>query len=228
MRARLWAEDSDRYLEGWSADLSRGGVFVESSAPLPVATSLRFQLEGPEGQQPIEGLGQVAWTRDRAISSRRMAAGMGIQFIALSDEGLRAFERLHVSPRPQRSAQPARTATAPPRRRSKSRRARRRARAKRTGSFATAVLAVLLVGMTTGLLALSSDRYPLQQPELRTSTVQASESKWNEAAKPVKAALERATRRARKLWPAATGVDGEAPALLEVSDTPPAAPRKRK
>ncbi len=73
-------------LTGWIRDLSEGGVFVDTPDPLPVGTPVAFTfvLE-PISKNLVRGRGLVRWCED--------AVGMGIQFLALSDEDQAAIRR---------------------------------------------------------------------------------------------------------------------------------------
>ena len=70
------------------ADMSEGGLFVDTVNPLPPGTEVkfRFQLPGKGAQPPIVGLAKVAWNQ--------ATVGMGIEFIRFGGDGwdrLRAF-----------------------------------------------------------------------------------------------------------------------------------------
>jgi hypothetical protein len=70
------------------ADLSEGGLFVDTMNPLPPGTEIRFRFEPPgRGPRlPIEGLAKVAWNQP--------TVGMGVEFIRFGGDGwdrLRAF-----------------------------------------------------------------------------------------------------------------------------------------
>jgi len=66
-------------LTGRIRDLSEGGVFVDTSNPLPVEAPVTFTFVLQEiSEKPIVGRGLVRWCED--------PVGMGIQFLALSDE----------------------------------------------------------------------------------------------------------------------------------------------
>lgn len=228
LKVRLWPDGDDRVREGWTADLSRGGVFVRSTAPIAKGTQVRFQLVGPEGQDPVEGLGLVAWVRERALRGGKLAAGMGIQFIAISDEGLAAFERMRA---PQQAGVGAsgdvRLAPAAARRRSaagsnKPRKKVRQSSAPPAHSGTLSFLAVSLVAATVAALALSSDRYPWENNRVRTQTVAPAATKFSASVQPVKEALKRATGRAHTalkqtaaaLEPSRPGPNGLSPLSL--------------
>jgi len=71
------------------SNISRGGMFIESSQPLPLdrEVAVTFRL-GPNAA-PINVQGRVAWTHDMKKGSIRMLSGNGIRFTDLSpaDQG---------------------------------------------------------------------------------------------------------------------------------------------
>ncbi|HEY5998603.1 MAG TPA: PilZ domain-containing protein [bacterium] len=70
------------------ADLSEGGLFVDTLNPLPQGAEVKFRfvLPGKAIQEPIVGLAKVAWIQP--------AVGMGIEFVRFGGDALdrlRAF-----------------------------------------------------------------------------------------------------------------------------------------
>lgn len=65
------------FLVAFSANLSSGGVFVETDRPLPIGTDLALRFNVP-GTGPLEVMGVVAWTR---LPGEEAPPGMGIRFI---------------------------------------------------------------------------------------------------------------------------------------------------
>lgn len=65
------------------SDLSVGGMFVETEAPLPVAAPVHFELHLP-GRAPrvVDGEGVVVWRRERQASAAP-APGFGVRFTQL-------------------------------------------------------------------------------------------------------------------------------------------------
>lgn len=65
------------------SDLSVGGMFVETDAPLPVAAPVHFELHLP-GRVPraVEGDGVVVWRRERPVPEGS-PPGFGVRFTQL-------------------------------------------------------------------------------------------------------------------------------------------------
>jgi uncharacterized protein (TIGR02266 family) len=67
-------------------NLSRGGAFIEMETPFPEGTLVKVVMTTPE-DKTISGAARVAWTRTVDIDAQE-PAGMGIQFLKISDDGL--------------------------------------------------------------------------------------------------------------------------------------------
>jgi uncharacterized protein (TIGR02266 family) len=70
---------------GFTANVSPGGMFVAQADPKPVGTRVRFWLELPGETEPVPGFGEVVWLRPVQTSAER-PPGMGIEFRYLDDK----------------------------------------------------------------------------------------------------------------------------------------------
>lgn len=72
---------------GYSANVSRGGMFVAGSEVRPVGTLIKFELKLSLSSAPVRGLGEVVWIR---LKQRHLGQppGMGIQFRYLDVDSL--------------------------------------------------------------------------------------------------------------------------------------------
>ncbi len=77
------------FFVGTSLNLSEGGLFVATSAAVPIGTGVDLQFTLPSGSQ-VALHGVVRW--QRAPDDRRplLTAGLGIQFVEVSAEILAA------------------------------------------------------------------------------------------------------------------------------------------
>ncbi len=146
---RLQFDALEESQEGFTANLSIGGMFVRTKNPRPVGTLLRFELDLGEGE-PIRGVGEIVWMRAHSLGPDA-PSGFGIQFGHLDEANrgrlkvavLEALESLGVEglsePAPerpiQRSSSPSppipRAEPAAPRRERRSSTARARAESKK-------------------------------------------------------------------------------------------------
>lgn len=75
-------------------NLSPGGLFVATDAPLPRGTLLTLQFPLKDGTRLIEGTGTVVHVTEPAAATAESPAGMGIAFERLDPEHLALVTRL--------------------------------------------------------------------------------------------------------------------------------------
>ncbi len=90
-------------LTDYSLNMSTGGLFLETEAPLPVETELQLVFPLPDRAEPVRTRARVAWVNepDNRIKPG-LPPGMGLQFLDLSLDDLqdvRAFVRDHLDRR---------------------------------------------------------------------------------------------------------------------------------
>jgi uncharacterized protein (TIGR02266 family) len=66
------------FLVSYSVNLSKGGIFIESEAPLPVGARVSLHFDVP-GAGALEVDGTVAWVRTH-VDPSEPPAGMGVEF----------------------------------------------------------------------------------------------------------------------------------------------------
>lgn len=59
LRIRLKYSDEAHFIERYSMNISRGGIFIATRTPKPVGTHLRFEFQLGNGQSLIRGAGTV-------------------------------------------------------------------------------------------------------------------------------------------------------------------------
>jgi uncharacterized protein (TIGR02266 family) len=76
----------------WSTNISRGGLFLRTREPILPGRRLLLELALPGGQA-IEAVGRVAWARRTLrAGSEESEAGIGVQFVGTTGEGLDALD----------------------------------------------------------------------------------------------------------------------------------------
>ncbi len=88
LKVKYKSANVDEFIEQAGLNISRGGIFVKTSKPMPLGVPLRLELQLSSGAPVIRGVGKVAWRREPGQSGDQ-PAGMGIKFIKL-DPGARA------------------------------------------------------------------------------------------------------------------------------------------
>ncbi len=72
----------DDFMSEYAADISEGGMFIETDEPRAVGEMIYLQFALRDGTRLIEGLGRVAWSS--AAGSVR--PGMGIEFVNMDGD----------------------------------------------------------------------------------------------------------------------------------------------
>jgi CheY-like chemotaxis protein len=102
---RAHYQDIGQLVMAFCRDISKGGLFLQSSRFLPLNAVVRVKLELLDDGPVIPAICRVAYLRDDAEAARvRKPAGMGLEFLDLSAERLAEIERyiakhLHVEER---------------------------------------------------------------------------------------------------------------------------------
>ncbi len=87
-----YGDGSSEELTDFSINLSTGGLFLVTDRPLPVDTELRLSFFLPDRERPIVARARVAWINDDGERTKPdLPSGMGVQFVDLSLDDLRAI-----------------------------------------------------------------------------------------------------------------------------------------
>lgn len=101
LKVRFKSATVDEFIEHYSKDVSRGGIYIKSSQPLPVGTLLKFQFQLKDESALIRGVGRVVWTRAEEDAAADQPAGMGIKFIKMDNDSRATVERIIESHAPE-------------------------------------------------------------------------------------------------------------------------------
>ena len=123
LRIRLKYSDEAHFIERYSMNISRGGIFIATRTPKPVGTQLRFEFQLGNGQSLIRGAGTVVWIKAFDPAHADQPHGMGVRFGGLDEESQRVIERALAwkdkvkkrgaeAPQPAPGTEPATTAAA--------------------------------------------------------------------------------------------------------------------
>ncbi len=74
---------------GFTGNISEGGLFIATEAPLEIGSIVLIQFKLPNSQSEISVKGEVRWVRDQSAAGPGAPAGMGVQFSNLSPEAQR-------------------------------------------------------------------------------------------------------------------------------------------
>lgn len=68
------------FITDYIINISKGGIFINTSKPLPVGTRIRILFSIPDIPLPFDLIGIVRWINPVGHSSHNLA-GMGIEFL---------------------------------------------------------------------------------------------------------------------------------------------------
>jgi len=91
MQAQVDLESEDNFFNGFSANISDGGVFVATVNVLPLGTNVDVGFTLPTGER-IECKGVVRWVREIDDRQPDVFPGIGVQFVDLEERGAKAIE----------------------------------------------------------------------------------------------------------------------------------------
>src|SRR5579872_2094142 len=75
----------DGFISDWAVNISRGGIFINTRAPLSVGSTVRLIISLPDTQFPFELTGRVARVNEFDNPANQVP-GMGIEFVNVDDE----------------------------------------------------------------------------------------------------------------------------------------------
>ncbi len=82
-RIRLGYPDLDAFVDGYAANISKGGIFVPTKQPRDKGAEVRFELLLKDGSTAVSGVGRVAWTKPFDAAKPAERYGMGVEFTTL-------------------------------------------------------------------------------------------------------------------------------------------------
>lgn len=93
LKVRFKSATLDEFIEQYSADISRGGIFIKAKSPMSVGTLLKFEFRLKDESRLIHGVGRVVWKREEGDASGK-PPGMGIKFIKMDPESRNFVEQM--------------------------------------------------------------------------------------------------------------------------------------
>jgi uncharacterized protein (TIGR02266 family) len=92
MQAQVDFESDNNFFNGFSANISDGGIFIATVNLLPLGTQVDLGFTLPTGER-VECKGSVRWVRDVDDNNPHVFPGMGVQFVDLEASAARTIER---------------------------------------------------------------------------------------------------------------------------------------
>lgn len=94
VKVRFKSTTLDQFIERYSVDISRGGMFIRTREPLAVGTAVRFEFTLDDSSPVLSGEATVVWRREHDPQRPGAPAGMGVKFDALTPESRTILERI--------------------------------------------------------------------------------------------------------------------------------------
>jgi len=94
LKIRYKSATLEDFIERYSSDISRGGVFIKAKKPLAVGTLLKFEFILQDQSTLIHGVGRVVWRREDGDADPANPPGMGLKFIKMDPESRSIVQRI--------------------------------------------------------------------------------------------------------------------------------------
>src|ERR1700759_1014293 len=94
LKIKFKSSNLDQFIERYSVDVSRGGIFIRTKEPLPVGTQLRFEFQLQDASSLIAGDGTVVWIREHDPARQGVAPGMGVRFDKLAADSQKVLDKI--------------------------------------------------------------------------------------------------------------------------------------
>jgi uncharacterized protein (TIGR02266 family) len=99
MQAAVDFVSDNNFFNGFSANISDGGLFVATVKHVPIGTQVDLSFSLPSGER-IQAQGVVRWVREVNDKDPDSMPGLGVQFTRLEDDARAAIERFVASREP--------------------------------------------------------------------------------------------------------------------------------
>lgn len=80
------------YLFDFCKDLGAGGVFIQTTKPLPTGATIDLTFTIPDSKETLITKGKVIWVQEPVAERSDLTPGMGVQFDGFSVEQRRLLE----------------------------------------------------------------------------------------------------------------------------------------
>src|ERR1700690_4361474 len=94
LRIKFRSANLDQFIERYSVDVSRGGIFIRTREPLSVGTRLRLEFQLMDAAPLLAGEGTVVWIREPDPLQENVTPGMCVRFDKLTPESQPTLEKI--------------------------------------------------------------------------------------------------------------------------------------
>src|SRR3954463_4889822 len=110
-RVQIKTEGLEKFIQKFSGDISRGGMFIKTPTPLPMGKEIHLTVVVPGGTQLIDAKATVTWVREKPNPATGEPAGFGIQFTSLAEGSEQVLEQVIAAGVSSAAAQAAKAPT---------------------------------------------------------------------------------------------------------------------
>jgi len=94
LRARYKSRTLDEFIEKYSRDISRSGMWIKSPKPPALGTLLKVEVLLEDGSPVISAVGRVVKRREESEAGPDNPAGMGIRFLKVEEASQPTIDRI--------------------------------------------------------------------------------------------------------------------------------------
>jgi molecular chaperone DnaK len=94
LRLKLRYTDVESFIDKFSANVSKGGIFIASKTPKPVGSLLRFEFQLADGSPVVRGEGKIVWVKEFDPAQPNKPHGMGVKFTKLDNQSKSILDRM--------------------------------------------------------------------------------------------------------------------------------------
>lgn len=81
------------YLFDFCRDMGSGGVFIETSKPLPMGAEMELTFTIPDSKETLRTSGKVIWSQAPIADRKDVSPGMGVQFTSFSEQNRKTLDQ---------------------------------------------------------------------------------------------------------------------------------------
>lgn len=93
IKIKLKYPDVDTFIQRYSANVSRGGIFIATRNPKPVGTWVHFEFQLERGEPLIRGEGEIVWIKPFDPVCPERPHGVGVRFHRLDPASRAVVDR---------------------------------------------------------------------------------------------------------------------------------------
>ncbi len=94
LKIKFKSASLQQFIERYSVDISKGGIFIRTPKPLSVGTTLKFEFHLSDGGSLLSGDGTVVWVREPDSTKESVSPGMGLRFDELPAKSQKVLEQI--------------------------------------------------------------------------------------------------------------------------------------